>query len=68
MEHGEGNDEVLEWLSSEQVVLENAIIFVRIPPETESERKMWVQVYELGGDTRKRLVEVGDINQARKRR
>lgn len=68
MEHGEGNDEVLEWLSSEQVVLENAIILVRIPPETESERKMWVQVYELGGDTRKRLVEVGDINQARKRR
>ena len=68
MEHGEGSDEVLERLSSEQVVLENAIILVRIPPETESEGKMWVQVYELGGDTRKRLVEVGDINQARKRR
>ena len=67
MEHGEGNDEVLEWLSPEQIVLEKAIILVRIPPVTDSETKMWVQVYELGGDTRKCLVEAGDINQARKR-
>ena len=39
MEHGEGSDEVLERLSSEQVVLENAIILVRIPQKQSLREK-----------------------------